>query len=116
MSFKTDYWNILDAVVAKVKEITDLGDRVVVGEQTKIYTFPLAFVVPVRDPIEFISTGHVRHRIGVRIVAMTQGTDPEACLKEAIDLGCEIYDKIMSNITLGGICSWVSPILFEPDY
>ncbi|GEM_PF-2161688 len=116
MTFKSDYWDIVNAVVAKVKEITSLENRVTVGEQTKIYQFPLAFVVPIRDPIEFISTGYIRHRVGIRVVLMTQGTDPETCLKEAIDLGCDTYDKLMSDIKLGGKSDWLAPALFEPDY
>jgi len=115
LTYKTDYWNILNAVKIKVEEVTELKS-VVLGEKSKIYDFPIAFIIPIRTPIEALSTGYIRHRVGFRIVVMTQGTEPEICQSNAIDIGCDTYDKILSDIKLGGKSDGIDPILFDPDY
>ncbi|MGQ9543686.1 MAG: hypothetical protein ACUVTM_06360 [Candidatus Bathyarchaeia archaeon] len=115
MTFKETYWGVIDTVKSKVDEVTDLK-TVIFGEKLKIYDFPVAFIIPVRDPISDETLNKVRHHIGIRIVVVDQGTEPEPVLTNTINIACDVYDKIMADRTLNGKCNYIYPVSFEPEY
>lgn len=115
MTFKESYWSIVDAVKGKTAEVASLRE-VVIGEKLKFYEFPVALVIPIRDPITDETFNKVRHHIGVRVVVIDQGVEPETVLANTISIACDVYDKIMNDRTLGGKCSYVYPVSFEPEY
>jgi hypothetical protein len=99
----------------KISEVHGLRE-VVIGEKLKFYDFPVALIVPIRDPITEETLDKVRHHIGVRIVVIDQGVEPTSVLTNTINIACDVYDEVMRDRTLNGKCDYVYPISFEPEY
>jgi len=113
MSFETKYSAVLDKLIAKVKGVVT---ETVLGEKTKVETFPVAFVLPRPDAITDRSIKTTEHSATFEVVVMDRHEDTEAGLRSVITLGAKIFDTLNSDRTLSGEVECLVFDEFSPDF
>jgi len=113
MTMETKYAAVLNSLVSVVKTVvTDT----VIGEKVRIDKYPVAYVIPRTDTISDRSIITTEHSAAFDIVILDRQEDTEIGLKNVIDLGSKVYDKLKSDRTLSGNVENLTFEEFVPDF
>lgn len=114
----TKYYDSYDAVFEAVK--TDLEavsslKNVVLGEQFRITSLPMAVVNPEHTDIKQGTFGALlENRINFAVILMIRETEPSNWFTDILAPMGDVMDKVLSDRSLGGTVKDTTPTLFSP--
>lgn len=76
---------------------------------------PEAFIIPRDDNIERAATHTQYHSMGFEIIALTENSNTQSGLIEAIAFGWRIYDALLADRTILGGCQDLHISRFSPQ-
>jgi len=102
MSMKNSYNTIWDYLVNLFQNNLTQVKGVYKSFVIRPPDYPLVSVLSWRDRFEWIDVKRHRPSFGFEILAVTHNTNPSQALRDASDLGWDIYDILMNDLELGG--------------
>jgi len=117
MPLKTVHADILDAIKAKVEELTTIKS-ITVGELTVLPPdkFPACYIIAGRDQEDDHTVAEILHKFRTKIIVLIRHPDPTAGASTIIDLAGDVHDKLLEDRTLSGKCEILYFIDRDFDY
>jgi hypothetical protein len=108
------YKAVFDAVEAALENVETVK-TVVQGGRFKLQDFPMVVISPLETGIRQASLGSMlENTVRFSVTVLVRETEPEDWFADVISVMGDVFDKLLSDRTLSGTVSDLTPTFFSP--